>query len=155
MRFEAPPPLDGDRLLDAIAAIETSGGANNWPRLEVSYMPLGYTLTVQGRLVTGTGVNFNAVVRPRWRKWGASTASSWSSWQILAHTAMDLGYAGDPRDLWHDEIALPFVVKRLIAIRDRQGAVTLSEFADAWNSGNCRDDRVPHEYVKAVLHAYG
>lgn len=145
--------LDGDVLLEAIAHVESSGGANNWPRLEAAYMPKGVTVTAQGRLIFGTGACFNEIVRKRWLKWGVSSAGSYGPWQILYHTAADLGFAGAPWELWSPETVRMFVIARLRKI-EKAGARTVEEFADAWNSGNFRDTIIPSVYINEVKAAY-
>jgi hypothetical protein len=150
-----PTGIDGARLLDAIAAVETSRGANNWPRVEAGWVPKGVTLTIQGRLVVGrypSGIGA-AVVATRWTLWGIGSAASWGRWQILFHTAADLGYRGAPWALHEDDIGRPWVIARLNKISNT-GAATVEDFADAWNSGTYRDSIVPVEYIAAVSKAY-
>jgi len=147
------PGVDTDALLRAVAVVETQGGRNNWPRVEKSYIPAGQTFTVQGHLISGTGSNVNAIVRPRWERWGLGSAASWGWWQILYHTAADMGYLGPPHDLFASGVSEPFVVARLRKIA-MTGAKTVRDFADAWNSGNWRDQNDVPEYTKAVALAY-
>jgi len=155
MTFSAPPGIDGDKLIQAIAVVETNDGLNSYPRFESGYAPKGFAATIQGRIVRGTGACFNSIVAERWKEWGMASACSFSKWQILAHTAMDLGFAEAPWLLWSDEVALPFVIKRLTVIRDRYHALTVADFADSWNSGTFRDKIIPQQYIDSVLDAYG
>jgi len=150
---ELVPGVDCDKLLRAIATVETNGGRNNWPRLEVSYIPAGLAFTVQGHTLIGTGKNCNSITAPRWAKWGLGTAASWSWWQILYHTAADLGFEGPPNDLMDPGRCEPFVVGRLRKIA-MSGAATVRDFADAWNSGSWRDANLVPEYTAAVEAAY-
>lgn len=150
---ELVPGVDTDRLLRAIAKIETSGGRNNWPRVEVSYIPAGLAFTVQGRILTGTGKNVNAVAAPRWAKWGLGSAASWGWWQILYHTAADMGYLGAPHELMTPGVCEIYVVARLRKIA-KSGAETVRDFADAWNSGSWRDANLVPEYTQKVEAAY-
>jgi len=143
------PGVSADVLLRAIASVETNGGRNNWPRLEVSYIPAGLAFTVQGHVLTGTGRNCNAVTAPRWAKWGLGTAASWGWWQILYHTAADLGYQGAPCELMNPGTCETYVVARLRKIA-MTGAQTVRDFADAWNSGSWRDANLVPEYTSAV-----
>lgn len=147
------PPVDIPRLLHAIAQVETSGGRNNWPRLEVAYMPTGQRYTVQGRLLTGTGTAWNAIVAARWGVWGLASAASWGPWQVLFHTAADRGYDGPPWDLMDTAIS-EIWVRRHLAYLQRRGAQTVEEFADAYNSGTHRDRIIPHAYIADVVAAY-
>lgn len=146
--------IDVDRLLRAIARKESRSGENNCPRFEASYIPKGLSFTVQGRLLVGTGRNVNGVVQPRWLKWGLQSAASFSSWQILYHTAADLGFDGPPHTLWDDSIALPWVRRRLAVIATRVPEQTVERYADAWNSGSARDANVPAEYIADLVRFY-
>jgi hypothetical protein len=150
---ELVPGVDCDRLLRAIARVETNGGRNNWPRVEVSYIPAGLSFTVQGHVLTGTGRNVNAVVAPRWAKWGLGTAASWGWWQILYHTAADMGFLGMPHELFDPGTSEPFVTMRLRKIA-KGGAATVRDFADAWNSGSWRDANLVKDYTDKVEAAY-
>lgn len=143
--------IDIERLLRAIAAVESSGGANNYPRFERAYAPAGFTATIQGHTVKGTGRAWNHIVAKRWAEWGMASACSWGPWQILYHTAADLGYDGSPVDLW--TFSEPWVRKRLDKIM-RKGAATVEEIADAWNSGTHTDSITVPEYRAKVLAAY-
>lgn len=147
------PGVDLEALLHAIARVETQGGRNNWPRVEVSYMPVGERFTVQGRILVGTGRNFNAVVSPRWDRWGLASAASWGPWQILYHTAADMKYTGAPYDLMAPGVCEPFVILRLQRIA-ATGAKTVRDFADGWNSGSWRDANLVPEYTAKVVAAY-
>ena len=154
--FTLAPGIDGALLLEAIAHVETSGGRMNWPRIEAAYIPKGLAIEIQGRVVSGTGVCVNDVVRERWKKWAPDswvTAASWGPWQILYHTAADLGYAGQPWGLWPADGSRPWVIRRLMKIAAR-GATTVEQFADAWNSGSFRDRNIPALYIASVVGAY-
>jgi hypothetical protein len=146
--------LDLDKLKRAIETVESQSGRNNCPRFERSYMPKGDAFTIQGRLVIGTGGNFNAVVRPRWDKYGLATAASYGPAQILYHTAADLGFQYHPAMLWANQALHDYyVLKRLERIQ-AQGATMVEQFADGWNSGNCNDTNVPQLYIDAVKKAW-
>lgn len=142
------------KLKLAIEAIETNSGANSYPRFEVSYAPGGHAFTVQGHILHGTGGNWNGIVAVRWNKWGMASACSYGKAQILYHTAADLEFAQHPAKLWVDEDVHDFyVAKKLLSI-ERQGALTVEQFADSWNSGNFHDGIIPHEYIAKVVAAY-
>ena len=150
------PPLgtiELDPLLTAIAHVETSSGRNNWPRIERSYLPLGSRWTVQGHIIEGTGANVNEIVRERLQRWGMASAASWGPWQILYHTAADRGYTGPPSGLHEAEVSMTWVIRQLQLIM-RRGADTVSQIADAWNSGTHRDHIVPHHYMAQLVRAY-
>lgn len=151
---ELVPGVDLDRLLLAIAAVETESGRNNWPRVEKAYLPAGESFTVQGHVITGTGVYFNAVSKPRFDKWGLASAASWGWWQILYHTAAQVGFMGAPPELMDATRCQPFVEKRLQQIA-ASGAKTVRDFADGWNSGSWRDKNDVPGYTAKVIAAYG
>lgn len=145
--------LSLDKLLRAIAIVETEDGRNNWPRVESSYLPKGERYTVQGRIIAGTGLNVNQVVMDRWRKFGLPTAASWGPWQILYHTAADRGFDGPPHLLHDGGLSSIFVRSHLHTIL-LDHARTIEDIADAWNSGNHHDDIVPHDYQRKLREAY-
>lgn len=147
------PGVDTDLLLAAISRVETEGGRNNWPRVEVSFIPAGETFTVQGHTLIGTGRSVNGIVLARFQKWGLGSAASWGWWQILFHTAADLGYAGPPHELHDPAISEPYVVGRLRKAAMR-GAATVRDFADEWNSGFFRDANTVPDYTAAVEAEY-
>ena len=147
------PGVSCDALLVAIEKVETSGGANNWPRLEPSWIPLGLTFTVQGHYVKGTGASVNDIVRGRWAKWGLASAASWGPWQILYHTAADMGFDGAPWELFDPSVSETWVVDRLTNIA-HAGARTVEEFAAGWNTGSYTRAEIVPVYVAAVLAAY-
>ncbi len=142
---------DMKTVLTAIASVESMSGRNNYPRLERSYMPTGQVVTVQGRLIEGTGGNFTQVARSRWEKYGMATACSFGPWQILYHTAADRGFNGHPADLWDGSEEW---VRREIMRQFNKGATTIGKLADAWNSGNFLDANVPGLYIAKVVEAF-
>ena len=149
--FVPPAGISGGALLDAIQYVETGGG--NWPRIEIAWMPEGARVTVQGRVLTGTGRQCTALAAKRYHRWGPAAAASWGPWQLLFHTAADLGYKGPPHGLHSRHVSLPYVVLRLDQIAEA-GASTVEDFADAWNSGTHRDSIVPGRYIRKLVAAY-
>lgn len=145
------------RLLRAIAHVASTGGLNNWPRVEVAYLPKGATFTIQGRVITWTGTAFTEEASRRYfglpEESRLGSAASWSPWQILYHTAVEQGYDGLPHKLHDPLVAEPLVKKRLTKIALR-GAVKVEHFADAWNSGSFRDSIIPAKYIADVVRAY-
>ena len=146
--------FEPEALLDAISVVESGGGYNNHPRFEISYAPEGEQFTVQGRLFKGTGRNFNNVVRERWKKWGMRSACSYGPYQLMYHTAADLGFNGPPELLTNESVSVIWARKLMERIVAR-GARTVDEVADAWNSGSHRDGFVPTDYINKVRRAYG
>jgi hypothetical protein len=147
-----PAGLEGEKVLAALAEQESRSGVNNCPRFEQAYAPKGRSFTVQGRIYTGTGRYF---VQSAWDRWGMRCAFSYSSWQIMYETARSLGYEGAPHLLWDDEIARPWVTKRLHQII-ASGAISLDQIAAAWNGGNFKPETIARvrPYVDSVLKNY-
>lgn len=142
---------DMPTVLKAIASVESMSGLNNYPRYERSFAPSGQIVTIQGRLIEGTGTNFTQVARSRWEKYGMATACSFGPWQILYHTAADRGYDGVPSDLWTRS---QLWVEKEIMRQFHKGATTIQKLADAWNSGSFTDANVPVDYVAKVTEAF-
>jgi hypothetical protein len=148
------PGVDPSALIDALALAETNGGVNNCPRHEPSYMPAGESFWIQGRLVKGTGRNFNKTVAERWAQFGLPSSASYGPLQILYHVAADRGYYGAPWALTDPRLCLTWAVKHLAFLTHSQRPKTVEDYADAWNSGNCRDAFRPADYVAKVRAAY-
>jgi hypothetical protein len=144
---------DINAVMRAIAAVETNSGANSYPRFERSFAPVGDMFTVQGRLIQGTGMNFTAVARGRWDKWGMASACSYGPWQILYHTAADRGFLGAPWELWEPSTSWEYATKE-VRRQFVKGATTIQKLADAWNSGSFQDSNVPGDYITAVTKAF-
>lgn len=145
--------FDPERLLDAIALVESNGGHNNHPRFEGAFAPPNSLFTIQGRLQRGTGRNFNSIVERRWAQYGLRSACSYGPHQILYHTAADLGYRGPPEALSDPTTNAEWAWLLLRKLVER-GARTIEQVADGWNSGSFKDGFVPHEYINKVLAAY-
>lgn len=143
-----PQLSDFKMLLLAIGRKETSGGVNNCPRFEPAYIPKGMAFTVQGHLITGTGTLVNDIVKERWDKYGLASAASYGPWQILYHTAADMGFHDAPWVLWAPEESQPWVEKQLRRLFIK-GATTVEAMARGWNGGNPRAN-VPAGYIEGV-----
>jgi hypothetical protein len=146
-------PLNGYALLAAIALVESTGGVNNYPNFEPYWVPEGNAFTIEGKIQKGRHPSTNSIVRARFDKFGMASGCSFSSWQILYHTAADMGYSGAPWELWNDHFAIQWVVKLLNRIYET-GAETVANVADAWNSGTHKDRIVPEAYIKKLCAAY-
>lgn len=145
--------LDGPRLLMAIAMIESSGGMNNYPNFEPYWVPAGTVFTIEGKIQRGRHPLSNQLVVDRYADHGMASGCSFSAWQILYHTAADMGFKDKPWKLWDNKVAIHWVVKRLKKL-EKQGAVSIEQFADAWNSGSFKDKIIPERYIKEVSEAY-
>lgn len=136
-------------LKKAIACVET--GNSNGLRFEPSYLPHGHKFIVQGKVLVGTGHNFNSVCSPRFNKWGEWSAASYGPWQILYHSAADMGFSGHPMLLMTDsEYWVDKMLKRIL----NQNPSSIAQIADAWNTGNFRDLIRNDRYEQDVVEAY-
>lgn len=131
--------VDAACLLWALAGVESSYGRDRLvARIEPSYQPRG-VMYVRSPLV-----------RARWAEYGALAACSWGTWQMMAPTAWELGFTGDPWRLVENEVLAPLVVRYVASRQPR----TLPQVFDAYNSGSCRDRIVPEAYIHRGLAAY-
>lgn len=130
-----PDEPEGAPLLYTFFLNERYTDANPVPRLEKGYCP-------GGRYHTPA----------LWGRYGEASAKSYSNFQIMFPTAVELGYVGDPETLDDDAQAIQWVVallnRRLIRLsRKDDEFASLEELLDAYNSGNPRDANVPHKYI--------
>jgi hypothetical protein len=134
-------PVDGGRLLYAIAGRESIfGRLREFVRAEPAYQP--------------KGKYFNAQVRAAWDRYGILVSSSYGSFQVLYVVAAELGFNDHPIKLQDDEVCA-YWAARLIRQRfiHGQGAKTLRDVADAYNSGGI-GGFVPSAYIEAVTAFY-
>jgi hypothetical protein len=133
-------PIDGPKLLWAMAGRESTFGKDLGPRHEPAYDFGGLYYRTSADLQHGIAL------------YGRDYACSYGPLQIMACNAK--GYS--PFELGADpEKALGAAVARLrIEVLGRQLARTLDQICDCWNTGNAKDANVPHEYIAAVRHYY-
>lgn len=138
--FDKPGPVDPVRFLAALSMNESSGGLYRVPKYEPAYGP--------------GGSYYN---KENYARWGAWACCSYSSFQIMYPTAIELGYSGgNPVELQlKDEIAIvwvkKFFEKRVFAKTNK--FITLGNAADAYNSGSFLDNNIPQKYI-ANLYMY-
>lgn len=136
-------------LLKSIAKVETN--SSNGIRFESSYLPKNHMFVCQGKILVGTGTNYNKVCAPRFIKWGEWSAASYGPWQILYHSAADMGFSGHPILLMTDsQYWVEKMLKRILG----QNPSSIAQIADAWNTGNFRDLIRNDRYEKDVVEAY-
>jgi len=150
---ELRTPIGSDigpaRLLIAIAKVESSFGVHGGRlRVEPAYLPAS---RLPG---THDGPLFRRHVRDLFALYGDAACGSWSSWQIMYPTAWELGFRGEPWDLFDDEKAIVWVCAYLNVRAFGRGAKTLADMADAYNSGDHRDRFVPTRYIEEIQHHY-
>ena len=134
----------GSRLLWAIAGNEsTFGKRREFVKYEPAFLP------------GGDYYKNSPTLQKLYYQYGVLAGSSYGSWQIMYPTACEVGFSGPPIALQDDAVAIQFVVnlinKRFIG---HEGAKTLSDVLDAYNSGSFRDTNVPQKYVDDGIHHY-
>ena len=138
--FDKPQPVDPVRFLAALSMNESSGGIYRVPKYEASYGPGGTYYS-----------------KDNYAKWGAWACCSYSAFQIMYPTAIELGYTGNPVELQlKDEVAIIYVKKyfekRVFAKTSK--FITLGQAADAYNSGSFLDNNIPQKYVANFIMYY-
>jgi hypothetical protein len=137
--------VDGPRLLWALSGVESSFGANCAPRHELAYCTGRYSENPQMQVLT--------------KAYGHAAHASFGPWQLMLvcaqATTKPEDTAASPEMFARSEFAamktVSFINTRILK---GQGATTVAEIADAYNSGNWRDANVPHAYVDRVLGFY-
>lgn len=131
--FDKPQPVDKVKFLAALSMNESFGGLYRAPKYETNYGPGGSYYS-----------------KENYTRWGAWACCSYSSFQIMYPTAIELGYTGNPVELQlKDEIAIVWVKKyfekRVFAKTNK--FITIGNAADAYNSGSFLDNNIPQKYV--------
>jgi hypothetical protein len=142
-RLRLPPGSEVDpvKLLKALAWKESTYGQNTTPLKEPAYCP-------GGRYFTDDQAQ-------AWQQYGEAAACSYSSFQILYPTAVEMGYRDAPQGLDDDAEAIRWVVELLNRrVLGRDQARTVQQIGDAYNSGTSRDQRQPLVYMQALQAHY-
>lgn len=135
-----PSTIRGAQLLWALAGNESDFGDWCPPRHERGYH---YGSRAYKR---------SKELRDLSAEWGCLAHCSFGPWQVLLVNAP--GYS--PIELMSDaELACKAAVEFLNRVTlGAQKADTLEEIADAYNSGNFKDDIVPHQYITRLKRNY-
>lgn len=138
------PFANAKLLLAAVAEVESTFGSNTRPRYEKNYDFGGSYWTAENAQKWG------------WNEYGPIVCCSYSSFQIMYPTALELGLPSsqDPMCLNHDDIAINYVVKYIKERALDKGAKTIEDIADTYNSGSFKDKIVPTAYIKKFVEAY-
>lgn len=144
------PWADTTALLAALAEMESAFGVHNRPRFEPAYAPGGFYYKKSEEQ------------RNRFIEWGAWSACSYSSFQIMYPTACELGYdsapwSRNPGDLMHDEVAIHFVVEYMKRrVMGREEISTVKDVGVVYNGGSLSTTyAAAHVYGKNLETAYG
>lgn len=139
-----PVGIDGVALMQAIADVESTYGANAVPRHEKVYDWGGrYCEPIQLRM------------------WGSWAACSYGPWQVMWSNIVAAGIPATPM-LAHTDASVTAnaaawlinhrIVPSLPAGGDIEQAVRA--IGDAYNSGSCKDDNYPSAYMGKLWSAY-
>jgi len=134
-KLNCPEGLDGEALLWAVYYCEHYDKHNRRPRFEAAYAPGGIYFSRSPQ------------IRQGYAKWGSWACCSFSNFQIMYPTAVELGYSGPPLALDKDEVAIPYVIKYINTRCLARGAKTPEEVADCYNSGTHLDKIKPEKYI--------
>lgn len=135
LRLENAPGVDGPTLLWALSGRESSFGANCKPRFEPAYYTGGRYAAADSQ---------KALIA----EFGQDAAYSYGPWQVMLCNAP--GFTPDElgMDLEKAAVATVGFINRRILIAEH--ATTVDQVADAYNSGNWRDNIHPVDYCLAV-----
>lgn len=140
----AEKQIDRNRLLDALMHVESSGGINKEDRYE-----RGVEKNLRFR--------FNKLhnnLKSAIKKYGFKKVStSYGPWQILASTAYDLGFTGNPEDLRNKEVSSIFVNKYISVLISSNKTKTIRDVISAYNAGLGKIG-TNNNYVEKVLSFY-
>jgi hypothetical protein len=132
-----PAGIDGPKLLFALSGCESSFGADCKPRHEMAYCTGAYSANPEVEALT--------------RVYGCAAHCSYGPWQILLVNC--IGAA--PQDMLSLNRAametVGFINRRILK---REGASTVAEVADAYNSGDWRDANKPAKYMHDCIAYY-
>lgn len=140
------PWVNAPALLSAICDNESSFGADCNPRLEASYLrgSVRKYLGIDSSGAPGRWYNPDS-----WDAWGLYSACSHGPTQIMGATLWDLGYHDNPTNLSRDAVVAMIWTIRYIQAR-AEGAATVEQIADAYNSGSYRDRFQPTAYMQEL-----
>ena len=143
--------LNPVKLLATIAMKESKFGLIRRPRYERNYGP---------NTNSNSTYNKSIELQANFRLWGAWAAESYGSFQIMSQTAFELGFSknglmDNPSQLWlpDDSLGIKYVLK-LLNNRILKPPYSLSQIADAYNSGTFIDKYVPEDYVEDFCSIY-
>jgi len=136
---------DAAAVLYALSVCESSGGTDRVPRYEKSYAPLG--------------TNYKNEQPERYKVWGALSAISYSSFQIMYCTACEQGfdsapYLRSPLELQNDEVAIFYVIEFIKNRVVAKGGSRVEDIPDSYNTGNFKDQIFNQDYTKKFMANY-
>lgn len=138
-----PSGIDPEKLMKAIAQVESTYGEHSNPKHEIAF-------DWGGKYADRTALT----------TWGSDAACSYGPWQVMFPTAVRFLTGIAPRDLESPETCflaaigyLNDIFRRMARRQDPQRH-DLDEIADAYNSGNHEDRFIPADYITKLRAAY-
>lgn len=136
--LKCPAGVDALQLLWALAGNESDFGRDCGPRHEDSYCP-----NTKGRYATAIG--------ELTKQWGCLAHMSYGPWQVMFCNTEGVS----PFDLAMDaETGLIAAIQHLNQRVFRQGAQTLDQIADAYNTGSYKQGVPPAKYIENLKRRY-
>jgi len=133
-KIRAEIPYDKGLFLYALTGVESAFGKMNVPRFERGYAPGGLYWKAQH-------------LRDAYDKYGPLASCSYGPFQVMYIKAYELGFRAHPLYLWHPEFSGPYAVE-VLNLAHHRGARTVNELLDAYNTGDHRDQNIPHGYFE-------
>jgi len=154
-----PATVSRERLLAALAMVESAGGRDRRFRFEGAYY------------VDGFYFKRSPEMQERYNRWqlgiqksmlevaGRLTACSFGPWQVLYTVAAELGFDGPPWELADPKVNLHFAIKLInqrhahhVQEMGEEQAVTL--LARAYNAGSVKSKTIPEKYMSRAWANY-
>lgn len=138
--------INRERLLLALAGNESNFGRQCGLRTEFGYSP--------------RGKYYNAFQKAAFSAYGKAACGSWGPWQILYPTAYELGFRGQPWELFGAAACLTWAValinRRILPgiPRGLSEQKFLAKFADAYNTGSWKKGQPPANYIAELWGHY-
>lgn len=136
--LKVPSGISGIQLFWALSGNESSFGADCAPRHEAAYCRGGKYFDIEST-----------------SRWGCLAHCSYGPWQVMYPNVSRSGVI-DPIGLMRQpellaNAAVQFINENILA---REKATTVEQIADAYNSGDWRDQRVPAKYIADLVSNY-
>lgn len=149
-----PSNIDAYALMIAFGTVESGAGViGNRSRFEPSYSGNHYK-----RLPKGTSMfEKSAIVRDAFETWGDSAAMSYGIFQVMYTTALFLNVlslADPPEKLREHKTNFDAFIAMIKYICKSDKTISISQIADAYNSGTYKDVNIPVGYIDRILKVY-
>ena len=144
MVTQAEHSIDLNKLLHAIKQVESSGGRDTRTRYEP-----GFENLLRKRYHTYAGGLRDAI-----NKYGfKAVATSYGPYQVMAATAYELGFSGQPDELSEEQVSRLYAEKYLRKLMNSNKTKNVQDIISAYNAGLGGIGSNP-EYLSKVLNYY-